>query len=68
MESDEDEPIPGPSWAIPEVRTKNRVFSNDQKERKRAYNRNRSALKRKAEIDANPEKFKEKNKESVFFW
>ena len=40
MESDEDEPIPGPSWAIPEVRTKNRVFSNDQKERKRAYNRN----------------------------
>ena len=39
MESDEDEPIPGPSWAIPEVRTKNRVFSNDQKERKRAYDR-----------------------------
>ena len=65
MESDEDEPIPGPSWAIPEVRTKNRVFSNDQKERKRAYNRNRSALKRKAEMDANPEKFKAENKERV---
>ena len=67
MESDEDDPIPGPSWAIPEVRTrtKKRVFSEDQKERRRALDRNRRALKRKAEMLANPEEFKAKHKANM---
>ena len=65
MESDEDDPIPGPSWGIPKVRAKKRFFSEDQKERKRALDRNRSALKRKAERLANPEQFKAKNKARV---
>ena len=64
-ESDEDDPIPSTSSAIPKVTTKKRVMSEDQKERKRAMDRQRIALKRKAEMLTNPEQFKAKNKANV---
>ena len=48
MESDEDDPIPSTSSAIPKVRTKKRVISEDQKLRKREMDRQRLALKAKS--------------------
>ena len=61
MESDEDDPIPSTSSAIPKARTKKRVFSEYQKLRKREMDRQRLALK----LKVNPDEFKKKMKARV---